>query len=165
MPHPITIKKLNLDHEMLWSYTGHVLERTPTYIRLEARFNRATTTYGYAVFEQNDRFVEHFFADRWYNIFEVHAVQDDRLKGWYCNIVKPAVFSADDIAQVDLALDVWIDPDGSYRVLDQAEFDALPLDADTRSQAMGALQELLDRLRCRLPPFDAARLPAPQGLI
>ncbi|CAG1001763.1 hypothetical protein GPROT1_03950 [Gammaproteobacteria bacterium] len=158
MSSPITIRKLNLHHELMWSYGGHVLERTPTTIRLEARFNRPTTDYGYAVFEHNDRFVEHFFADRWYNIFEVHSVQDDHLKGWYCNIVKPAVFSADEIAQVDLALDVWIDPDGAYRVLDQAEFDALPLDTDTRQHATSALRELLDLLHRRLPPFDAPGL-------
>ena len=155
---PITIRKLNLNHELMWSYAGHVLERTPTTIRLEARFNRPTTDYGYAVFEENDRFVEHFFADRWYNIFEVHSVQDNHLKGWYCNIVKPAMFSADEIAQVDLALDVWINPDSTYRVLDQDEFDALPLDAETRQHATSALRELLDRLHRRLPPFDTPGL-------
>ena len=160
MSSPVTIRKLNLNHDLMWSYTGHVLERTPTYIRLEARFNRPTTDYGYAVFEQNDRFIEHFYADRWYNIFEIHSVQDDHLKGWYCNIVKPALFSADEIAQVDLALDVWIAPDGSYQVLDQAEFDALPLDADTRRQANAALDTLLDLLAQRAQPFHAIARPA-----
>ncbi len=158
MSSPITIQKLNLQHELMWSYSGEVIERTPTYIRLEARFNRPTTDYGYAVFEHNDRFVEHFYADRWYNIFEIHAVQDDHLKGWYCNIVKPAVFGVDHIAQVDLALDLWINPDGTHRVLDQDEFDALPLDADTRHQAVNALGELLDRLHHHLTPFEAAGL-------
>ena len=152
---PIIIQKLNLDHKLLWSYTGHVLERTPTYIRLEAHFNRATTDYGYAVFERGDRFVEHFFADRWYNIFEVHSVQDDHLKGWYCNIARPAVFSADDIAQVDLALDLWIKPDGSYQALDQAEFDALELELDTYRQARRAVDELLDLVSRRVPPFNS----------
>jgi len=155
---PITIRKLNLNHELMWSYAGHVLERTPTIIRLEARFNRPTTDYGYAVFEENDRFVEHFFADRWYNIFEVHSVHDDHLKGWYCNIVKPAMFSDNEIAQVDLALDVWINPDGTHCVLDQDEFDALLLDAETRQQATSALRELLDLLHHRLPPFDTPGL-------
>lgn len=158
MSSPVTIRKLDLNHELLWSYTGEVVERTPAYIRLEARFNRPTTDYGYAVFEQNDRFIEHFYADRWYNIFEVHSVQDDHLKGWYCNIVRPAVFSADEIAQVDLALDLWIAPDGTYQVLDQAEFDVLPLDADARQQATSALRELLDRVQLRLPPFDTPGL-------
>src|SRR5512135_1431777 len=131
----LTVKKLNLDHELVTAYAGAVLERSATAIVLEARFSRATMDLGYAVFEQHDRFIEHFYADRWYNIFEIHSVHDDHLKGWYCNIVQPASFSADMIEQVDLALDVWINPDGSYRVLDQAEFDALPLDRGTRRQA------------------------------
>jgi hypothetical protein len=155
MPSPITIRKLNLNHELMWSYTGLVLERTATHIRLEARFNRPTTDYGYAVFEQNDRFVEHFFADRWYNIFEVHSVQDDHLKGWYCNIVKPAVFNADDIAQVDLALDIWIDPAGTPRLLDEDEFHDLDLDTETRRQAQRAVTELLALVQQRVTPFDA----------
>jgi protein associated with RNAse G/E len=154
MSSTITIRKLNLNHELMWSYTGQVLERTPAYIRLEARFNRPTTDYGYAVFEQNDRFVEHFFADRWYNIFEVHSVQDDHLKGWYCNIVKPAAFSTDNIAQVDLALDVWIKPDGQYMLLDEAEFRDLPLDDEARQQAQQATAELLALVQHRAPPFE-----------
>ena len=102
--------------------------------------------------------MEHFFADRWYNIFEIYSVQDNHLKGWYCNIVLPAMFSADEIAQVDLALDVWIAPDGTYRVLDQDEFDTLSLDAETRPEATSALRELLDLLHHRLPPFDTPGL-------
>ena len=130
------------------------IERTPTRIQLEARFNRETTDFGYAVFEQNDRFVEWFFADRWYNIFEIHSVQDDHLKGWYCNIVQPALFRDGEVAQVDLALDVWLAPDGSARLLDEDEFAALTLDAATQAHAKQAVNELLDLVRQRKPPFD-----------
>jgi len=155
----ITINKLNLQREIVWSYTGEVVERAPQYIQLEARFNRDTLDLGYTVFERNDRFVEHFFADRWYNIFEVHAVGDDHLRGWYCNIVEPAMFGDRAIAQVDLALDVWINPDGSYLVLDRDEFDALPLPADTRQQAQQAVHNLLDLLARRSAPFAAVDQP------
>src|SRR5512139_2659559 len=143
----LTVKKLNLNRELVIAYDGAVLERTPEAIVLEARFSRETMDLGYAVLEHHDRFVEHFFTDRWYNIFEIHSVHDDHLKGWYCNIAQPAAFSADAIEQVDLALDVWIDPDGAYLVLDQAEFDALPLDRATRHQAQGAVGELIDLLQ------------------
>ncbi len=155
----ITVKKLNLQRELTWSYTGEVLERTPEYILLEARFNRDTLDQGYVVFERNDRFVERFYADRWYNIFEIHAVDDDHLKGWYCNIVQPATFSNDAIEQVDLALDVWINPDGSYRVLDQEEFEALPLDALTRHHAHRAVSELIYLLYRRAEPFTSVERP------
>ena len=159
MADSITVKKLNLDHEVVMAYNGEVLERTPETVVLEARFNRETLDLGYAVLEHDDRFVEHFYADRWYNIFEIHSVHDDRLKGWYCNIVKPAIFSDSTNEQVDLALDVWINPDGSYQVLDQAEFDALPLYADTRRQARLAVNELIDLLHRRAEPFTSIEAP------
>ena len=155
MTEPITIKKLNLAHEVTWSYSGHVVERSAHHIKLEARFNRDTSDAGYVVFERNDRFVETFFADRWYNIFEIHSAQDDHLKGWYCNIVKPATFHAEAIEQIDLALDVWINPDGSSLILDEDEFAALELDAETRRRAREAVTELLALVRQRAAPFNS----------
>ena len=155
----LTVKKLNLNHELIIAYDGEVLERTSDTIVLEARFSRETMDLGYVVLEHHDRFVEHFYADRWYNIFEIHSVHDDHLKGWYCNIVQPAAFSADTIEQVDLALDVWINPDGSYQVLDQAEFDALPLDRATRLQAQRAVGELIYRLYHHAAPFTSIEQP------
>jgi hypothetical protein len=152
----LTVKKLNLDHELVIAYEGTVLERTPDTIVLEARFHRATLELGYTTFEHHDRFIEYFFADRWYNIFEIHSVHDDHLKGWYCNIAQPAVFGERTIEQVDLALDVWIDPDGSYRLLDQDEFDALEIDRATRLRAQQAVSELLDLLPHRATPHRAA---------
>jgi uncharacterized protein len=159
MTDSLTVKKLNLNHEQIIAYDGTVLARTPETIVLEARFSRDTLDLGYAVLEHHDRFVEHFFTDRWYNIFEIHSVHDDRLKGWYCNIVQPAAFDADSIEQVDLALDLWINPDGSYRVLDQAEFDALPLDRATRRQAQRAVGELIYLLYHHAEPFTSIEQP------
>jgi hypothetical protein len=155
----LTVQKLNLNRELLIAYDGKILERTPESIVLEARFSRETVDLGYAVLEQHDRFVEHFFSDRWYNIFEIHSVHDDRLKGWYCNIVKPAAFNGDTIEQVDLALDVWVNPDGSYHVLDQEEFDALDLDQTTRLRAQQAVGELIHLLYHRAAPFTSIDQP------
>lgn len=93
--------------------------------------------------KNNDRFVEIFYTDRWYNIFEMHDRDDDRVKGWYCNVGRPAVLEADDrLSYVDLTLDLWVAPDGTQTVLDEDEFAALDLDAETRQQARAALEEL-----------------------
>lgn len=164
MPESVTVKKLNLNRELVIAYEGTVVERTADTIVLEARFQRATMDLGYAVFEQHDRFVEYFYSDRWYNIFEIHSVRDDHLKGWYCNIAQPAVFGAavlgaDTIEQIDLALDVWIDPDGAYRVLDQDEFAALELDRATRLRAQQAVSELIYLLYHRVAPFTSIEHP------
>ncbi len=153
MTDTLTVRKFNLNQELVIAYDGTLLERTADTIVLEARFQRETMDLGYTILEHDDRFIEHFFDNRWYNIFEIHSVHDDHLKGWYCNIARPAVFSEATIEQIDLALDVWINPDGSYHVLDQDEFDALSLDRITRLRAQQAIGELLYLLYHRAAPF------------
>ncbi len=154
----ITVKKLNLANEPVFVYTGDVLEQTPTQVTLEARFSREWMDLGYTIFETGDRFIEWYFGDRWYNIFEVHSWRDDRIKGWYCNVTKPAVIDAErgTVSAVDLALDVWIGRDGSIRVLDEDEFAALDLTEAERRAALNALVELKSMARERRPPFDRA---------
>jgi predicted RNA-binding protein associated with RNAse of E/G family len=81
--------------------------------------------------------------NRWYNTFEIHSHGDDHLKGWYCNVGRPAVLeSSSRLSYIDLALDLWVAPNRTQTVLDEDEFAALDLDAATRDQARAALKEL-----------------------
>jgi protein associated with RNAse G/E len=106
------------------------------------------------VLRRGDRFLETFYTDRWYNIFEIHDRDDDRLKGWYCNIGFPAVIEADDrISYIDLALDLWVTPDGRQSVLDEDEFSALAIDVETRSKALAVLDDLRERFDRHRPPL------------
>ena len=140
---PITVIKRNPAGVETWRYTGVLLERGPSVLRLEARFNRPDMPFQGIVLLENDRFLETFYTDRWYNIFEIHDRDDDRIKGWYCNVGRPAVLEADDrLAYIDLALDLWVDPQRTQTVLDEDEFAALDLDAAARRQARAALREL-----------------------
>ena len=144
----VTVIKRNLQGEETWRYTGLILRREPGALILEARFNRPDTPFQGILLKENDRFVETYFTDRWYNIYEIHDRDDDRIKGWYCNIGRPAILEADNrLSYVDLALDLWVTPDRQQVVLDEDEFAALDLDPDTRSRARQALEEL--RLRFR----------------
>ena len=139
----ITVIKRNLAGQEVMRYTGIVLYQDPEGITLEAHFDHADVPVANSVLRCGDRFIETYYMQRWYNIFEIHDRVDDRLKGWYCNIGKPAVLeAADRISYVDLALDLWVDPDGMQTVLDEDEFAALSLDTDTRSRAGAALAEL-----------------------
>ena len=154
----MTITVFKNDHagREILRYDGRILARGATWVQLEARFSRADVETAYHTFRQGDRFVEWFYNDRWYNIFEMHDRDDDRLAGWYCNITRPAVITAHEIRADDLALDIFIAPDGAITVLDEDEFAALPLDATTRTHARAALSELVQRAAQRQPPFDGA---------
>lgn len=151
----ITVIKNDHEGAEVWRYYGTLLERGPGWVKLEARFNRPDRVTPYHTFRWGDRFVEWFYADRWYSIFQMHDVDDDRLVGWYCNISRPAVFYDATVAADDLALDLFVAPDGALTVLDEAEFAALPLDKDTRQAAQAALDELRGLVTARSAPFDA----------
>jgi len=161
MPDSYIVHKLNLDGEPVFAYPGVALELGRSHIRLEARFSRETMDLGYTTFETGDRFVEWYFADRWYNIFEVHSVHDDRLKGWYCNVTRPAAIDPAQglVSAIDLALDVWIGIDGSVQVLDEDDFEALSLTSADRRAALAAVDELKAMARDRLPPFGIKDAP------
>ncbi|MEJ5202411.1 MAG: DUF402 domain-containing protein [Anaerolineales bacterium] len=138
----VRVVKCNLTGQETWSYQGNLIKRSRDIVLLEAFFNRADLPFHNIVLRQGDRFLEAYFSKRWYNIFEIYDVTDGHLKGWYCNVTKPAIFQEDKISYVDLALDLLVYPDGERLLLDEEEFDALPLDNQTRTKARAALGEL-----------------------
>lgn len=153
----MTIHKLNSQGESVLSYNGVVAERFADGVRVEATWERAAMDLGYVRFETGDRFIEWFFSDRWYNIFEI-ASPDGTLKGWYCNVAAPAVIEADDLFCRDLILDLWVTPEGATSVLDEDDFAAeQSLDAATRAQALAGLAELQRLVAERQGPFSRLR--------
>ena len=139
---PITVIKTDHTGQEVWRYQGIILERGPHHVVLEALFNRDDLELDYVTLRRGDRFVEHFFDNRWYNRFEVHDVDDDRIKGWYYNFARPAQITDGEVRSDDLALDVWVYPDGRKLVLDRDEFEALPLDEDERTAVLAALEDI-----------------------
>ena len=130
----VTVIKLNPAGEETWRYSGEVLARTDHTVLLQALFNRADTPFHGMVFKNNDRFVEIYYSDRWYNIYEIYDRDSGLVKGWYCNVSLPAEFQDGIIRFVDLALDLLVYPDGSQLVLDEDEFAALELEDGVRGK-------------------------------
>ncbi|MFD8260836.1 DUF402 domain-containing protein [Streptomyces griseoluteus] len=101
--------------------------------------------FGVVRFEPGDVFTEHYWRDRWYSVKEVRA-QDGTLKGWYCDITRPAVRSGAELVVEDLDLDLWVSGDGKDVLrLDEDEFAASGLaerDPEAASAARSALDEL-----------------------
>jgi hypothetical protein len=147
----ITVLKLNLDGDVTWQYEGHVLKRKPRAVVLEAYFNHQDTPLLDVILKEHDRFIETFYTDRWYNIFEIYDRDDAGLKGWYCNVSRPAILGEGTVSYVDLALDLWISSDGKQTVLDEDEFLLLNLDVQERQKALKALAELKKLFKTKRP--------------
>lgn len=154
MEQEITVIKNDYEGNEVWRYTGRLIEQTPEKLVLEAEFNRDDVDMGYIKFERGDRFVETYYTDRWYNIFEIHAREGDRLKGWYCNFTRPTVVQNHTVEADDLALDLFVTPDGEIRELDWEEFEALDITIPAREAVLDALKALRLRIAKKEPPFD-----------
>lgn len=140
----VTVYKLDENGREVWHYAARVLARGDTWIRLEAFFDRPPVDLGPVVFDEGDRFIETFYSDRWYNVFAVYAGKDGPLKGWYCNVCRPAQITQDAVRCEDLALDVWVAAAGGQPVImDEEEFEALSLSAKARRNSKAALLELI----------------------
>ncbi len=146
------VLKKNLADEVTWQYEGVVLNREENAVTLEALFNRDDMPFMDIVLKRNDRFVETFYSDRWYNIFEIYDCDDGMFKGWYCNICTPAIIADDFVSYVDLALDLWVSADGKQTVLDEDEFDALNLDDFLKLKTLEELNELQNLFKTKSPP-------------
>jgi uncharacterized protein len=134
-------------------YQGEISERLANGVIIQAHWIRPTLDLGYTRFEPGDRFTEHYYTDRWFNIFAIHSANGAH-KGWYCNVAAPAVINDDTIKQIDLLLDVWINPQGEPLILDEDEFahDAT-LSEEQRKGAREGLQALLRMLAARQEMF------------
>jgi len=152
MPEQVKVLKRDLSGEVVWQYEGRVLERGAESVLLEAFSNRDDMPFMDVVLKRGDRFVERFYADRWYNVFEIYDRDDGKFKGWYCNIGYPAVIDGDTVSYIDLVLDLWVAADGTQSVLDEDEFLASPIDVMTRAQALLALEELKRKFVNEKPP-------------
>lgn len=148
----ILVLKKNLAGDVTWQYTGRVLERKPDSITLEAFFNRADMPFLDILLKRGDRYIETYYSDRWYDIFEIYDRDTGQRKGWYCNVTRPAVITESAVEYVDLALDLWVSEDGRQTVLDEDEFMALDLTPPERDLARRALAELQQQFKAERPP-------------
>jgi uncharacterized protein len=149
----ITVEKRDHHGESVVRYTGEVLEKGEDWVCLRAVFERPATNLGFVIFQPGDVFIEWFYSNRWYNIFQVHEGDTAVIKGWYCNITRPAVIDEQLVHADDLEVDIFVTPNGTVILLDEKEFSALQLSSHERMAALRAIQSLRQQVATREAPF------------
>jgi len=96
------------------------------------------------------------FTGLWYDIGKIYNLNNE-WTGYYCDIMKPVKRSPDKFEIVDLFLDLWVSPDGSYEIQDEDEFEtALEegiIDNELAEKARNALDDLIDEVKSgKFPP-------------
>ncbi|MGW3207164.1 DUF402 domain-containing protein [Streptomyces sp. NPDC001135] len=127
-------------------YPAELLQDDGTRIAVRAPWaGSGVRDFGFVRFEPGDVFTEYYWRDRWYSVKEVRAA-DGTVKGWYCDITRPAVRDDGELVVEDLDLDLWRSGDGrDVRRLDEDEFAESGLtetDPGAASAAVAALGEL-----------------------
>ncbi|ROQ62596.1 uncharacterized protein DUF402 [Streptomyces sp. 840.1] len=101
--------------------------------------------FGFVRFEPGDVFTEHYWRDAWFAVKEVRSGAGE-LKGWYCDVTRPAVLRDGELLVEDLDLDLWVPADRSGVLrLDEDEFEQSGLagrDPGAARAAVAALDEL-----------------------
>ncbi|MFC9129544.1 DUF402 domain-containing protein [Streptomyces sp. NPDC057099] len=139
-------------------YTGELLADDGTRVTVRAPWaGNGVRDFGFVRFEPGDVFTEYYWRDRWYAVKEVRTATGT-LKGWYCDITRPAVRSGPELVVEDLDLDLWRSADGSdVRRLDEDEFADSGL-AGTDPEAAHAALSTLDELETLARGGDFAAL-------
>ena len=148
----INVQKINPDGSVKIEYTGTLRERTEEYLSIDTGWSRERLDLGYVLFERDDVWVETFYFHKWFNIFRI-ADKGGSLKGFYANVTNPPEISDGLIRWRDLALDIWIRPDGGHIILDEDEFEEMGPTRNERKMADIAVKEVLRMLQMREGPF------------
>lgn len=149
----ITIIKCNHHSEETWRYTAKLLKQGPLGLVIEAKFNRPDLPFHGILLKENDRFIEAYPFEKWFNVYEIHDRDTNMLKAWYCNVTRPVRISNHEISYDDLALDLLVYPDGQKLSLDFDDFRNLDLEDKDQENALKGLEEL-QQIFTNNPQFD-----------
>jgi len=126
----------------VWKYSGKLIEEGNTKIVIEAYFDRGDTQVDRLILRRGDKFIETYYSDQWFNIYEIQDQLSGQVKAWYCNLCYPAQIDHDSVTYRDLELDLLVYPNGAQVILDMEEFEALPIASEVRLKALEGLKQL-----------------------
>ena len=87
---------------------------------------------------QHTSVIEQVVSGQWFSVWRMHTA-DGASIGWYVNFSRPPVWRPDGWDSADLALDLEVDPDGSWYWKDEDEYEQsrrLGLISDTEHKAV-----------------------------
>jgi protein associated with RNAse G/E len=118
----ITVNSRKFDGSIRRSWTCRLVERNGTLLVFEGVFEFDVSHSDLGIIRRGTVSYEYYWLDRWYNVFRFHEPEGD-LRNYYCNINMPPLFENDVLDYVDLDLDVLVQPDFNYKILDREDFE------------------------------------------
>ncbi len=156
-PERVTVLVRRYDGTEHRRWQANIVERRDSLIVLEGVFEGEVEHHLMGRINRGTRSVEYYWLDRYYNVFRL-TEQSGTFRSFYCNISTPAELDNGVLTYVDLDIDVLVEPDFSYRVIDLDDFEANAVKQsypeELQRRAHEALSELISMIEARQFPFD-----------
>ena len=105
MENNLTVHKCDHKGNDVFAYPATILQHDEQKMVIRASFT-SHKDYNIAGLElkNGDKCIEVFYFHRWFNIFEVYAGKSEQIRGWYCNITKPAIYQENHLYYSDFSI-------------------------------------------------------------
>jgi hypothetical protein len=153
----VVVRSCKQDGRVHRCWPARVARREGSLIVLDAFFAEEIKHALIGTIEAGTLSTEFFWTDRWYSVFRFQA-PEGRLLKFYCNINTPPTLESGALTFVDLDVDVLVQPDYSFEVLDEDEFERhaelYGYTSAYRTRVKEALDELRHLIENRQFPFN-----------
>lgn len=157
----ITVRAHKYDGSEHRSWNAKVIRQEGSLLVLDAIFDREIKHDLLGTIACGTKSIEYYWLDRWYNIFRF-AEPTGKLRSYYCNVNVPPAFDGQVLSYVDLDIDILVEPDLSYRVVDLDDFEQnaerFGYSEDVQANARQGLEKLVEMIEAREFPFSDAEL-------
>ena len=155
-PDQVTVRVLKYDGTEYRRWTARLSQHNGSLLVLDAEFEYDVQHDLLGVIQGGTRTIEYYWLDRWYNIFRFMK-GDNRTRLFYCNINMPPSLEDNVLTYIDLDIDILVQPDFSYQVLDLDEFEEnagrYGYSEEVKNQARAAIDELVSMIVTHQFPF------------
>jgi protein associated with RNAse G/E len=154
----ITVRAHKYDGSEHRSWSAEVLRQEGSLLVLDARFDEEVRHDLLGTIASGTVSLEYYWLDRWYNIFRFSQPSGE-LRNYYCNVNVPPVFDGQVLSYIDLDIDLLVERDFAYQVLDLEDFAGnaarYGYSAEIKESAGRAVDELIQLIETRAFPFNA----------
>jgi protein associated with RNAse G/E len=152
----ITVRVLKHDGTEYRRWQAQLRTNEAGLIVLDAEFETDVSHELLGEIRRGTRTVEYYWLDRSYNVFRF-LNEDGSTRLWYCNINTPPEFDGSTLTYIDLDIDILVQPDSSFQVLDTEEFEMncrkYGYSQAEKDEAEKAVNELARMVKARQFPF------------
>ena len=152
----ITVRVLKYDGAEYRRWNARLARRDSSLLILDAEFEFDVQHHLLGHIRRGTRTIEYYWLESWYNVFRF---LDDggKTRLYYCNVNMPPALDGATLSYIDLDIDILVQPDLSYEVLDLDEFDRhaalFGYDDETKRRAQVAVDELISMIATGQFPF------------